>query len=229
MTLHDAAVPSIGRRDLLAAGAAALACGALPSSMAPRRAAARPPSDIRFRVLRGGSEIGTHTIAFRSAGDGWSAHTSIDLQVRVAFITAFRFVHDSEETWRDDALTSLRSQTNNNGTQYEVTGAAVVDGFRVVGPGGPLVVPSGLLTSNGLWDPRFTTQSRLISAQEGGEIGLSIRRVGEETASGAAGMDSTKFRMVTPQIGGYLWYDRSDHWVRAVLEIRGETLTYEPV
>jgi len=186
------------------------------------------PADIRFRVLRGGSAIGTHTVSFQGLANRRTVQTDIQLQVRVAFITAFRFSHQSTEEWHEGRLASIRSRTDDNGQVYEVSGSPVADGFRVVGPGGPFVVAGDLLTSNSVWNPAFVQQSLLINAQQGGELGLSARAIGSETPSGAPSDATMRYRVITPLIAGYVWYDRNGQWVRARFEIKGEVLDYVP-
>lgn len=217
--------PGFPRRRFLTAGIGglvALAGTGLPAAQP------LPMRDYRFRVLRDGSEIGTHNVSFSGSPDNLESQTTIRLAVRVAFITAFRFAHDAEERWEKGSLVFLRTKTDDNGTVYEVSGGPAAGGFRVVGPGGPLITPSGLLTSTALWHPAYVRQSLLINAQQGGEIGLSVRKVAEEPMSGAGGGGmSEKYRMITPQCSGYVWYDNAMRWLRAELNIKGERLRYE--
>src|SRR3546814_6567436 len=72
--------PFLSRRMLVAGGLALpLAVLAPP----PLRAAAIPPSGVlRFTVLRGGSPMGTHRIAFRQEGRALRVDIAIDIAVR---------------------------------------------------------------------------------------------------------------------------------------------------
>jgi Family of unknown function (DUF6134) len=153
---------------------------ALPALAAALTTTTRP-SDLRFTVMRGRSKIGIHTVEFRPRPAGLAVNTVIDLAVRVVFITVFRYQHECEDLWASGQLVSLRSRTNEDGKRYAVEAMAEPDGIRVVGPGGPLVVGSRLLTSNSLWDPLLVDQQRLIDAQHGGEIGLVVHRRGAES------------------------------------------------
>lgn len=216
----------VSRRHVLVAGLGGLVSCVMPVGAGGRAWA--QPADIRFRVLRGGSTIGNHTVSFQGPANRLTTQTDIQLQVRVAFVTAFRFSHRSTEEWRDGRLASIRSRTDDNGQVYEVSGSPVADGFRVVGPGGPFVAPGDLLTSNSVWNSAFVKQSLLINAQQGGELGLSARAIGSEAPSGAPSDVAMKYRVVTPHLAGYVWYDRNGQWVRATFEIEGEVLDYVP-
>ncbi len=219
----------IGRRRFTYAALAGLGMAVVPLV---RRAASQlgPFKDLRFRVLRDGSEIGAHSIAFQSAGDRLTVRSAIRLQVKVAFITAFRYEHDGEEIWENGRIVSLRTRTDDDGPKYEVTGAPDGTGFRVVGPGGPYVCRAGMLTSGAVWHPDYVRQSAIINVEQGGEMGLSSRKLAEEPVASAGGqVMAQKYRMVTPQCGGFVWYDSAMRWLRADVEIKGEKLKYDPV
>ncbi len=156
--------------------------------------------------------------------------TAITLRVRVAFVTAFRYQHDCDEEWEGGRLTAIRSRTDDNGKQYEVAGALSGGGFRTVGPAGPFTAPANLLTSNAVWTPDFVQQQSLINAQEGGEFGISVKRIAEEMLSGSGGaVSTTKYRVITPRCAGLVWYGPDGRWLRGVFELKGETLSYEAI
>jgi hypothetical protein len=183
--------------------------------------------DVRFRLLRGGSSIGTHAVVFRQDGARTIVTAEIAILVRVAFINAFRFRHSSEEVFEGGRLTSLRSTTNDDGLMYGVTGRAAREGFRMEGSGGPFIAPATLLTTNCFWDPAFVRQQALINSQQGGQVGLAASRFGAERMSvRGTQVETVKYRAVMPYCAGYIWYSAEGRWVHAELEMRGETIEY---
>ena len=220
--------PSPTRRRLLVGGIACISVSAigLPASM--RGVQAQPAPDLRYRVYRDGSAIGAHDIVMRGAPGSRTVETKVRLEVKVAFITAFRYLHESTETWRDGRLLSLVSRTDDNGEKREVVGASVGDGVRIIGPTGPFVASPHLMTSNGFWSAEFVRQTSLINAAEGGEVGIAAKRLGEEEIATARGpMKTEKHRFLTPQCAGQVWYDMEGLLARGIFEIKGEKLTYE--
>lgn len=182
----------------------------------------------RFKVLRRGRDIGRHTVDLQQTGDRLLVVTEIDLAVRIAFVTAFRFGHSSNEIWENGRLTGLSGNTNENGTRFRVSGQPGPAGFRVEGPAGPTVVSDDMLTSNTLWSPRFVERSTLINAQQGGEIGLSAVAEGQDSITVRGRTVATRrYNIVTPLGAGQIWYDSADHWVQARLEADGERVDYE--
>ena len=139
----------------------------------------------------------------------------------------FRYQHECQDVWVSGQLLSLRSRTIEDGKRYAVE-ATAPGGIRVVGPGGPLVVGSRLLTSNSLWNSLLVDQQRLIDAQYGGEIGLVVHRRGTESLALAAKerLVTDRFQILTPHYGGLLWYDATGRWVKGSFEIRGEWIDY---
>ena len=212
---------------VVATGLAGAVSPALPAVAAALTTAARP-SNVRFTIMRGRSKIGVHTVTFRDRPDGLAVHTVIDLAVKLVFITVFRYQHECEDVWASGQLRSLRSRTNEDGKRYTVEATAEPGGIRVVGPGGPLVVGSRLLTSNSLWHPLLVDQQRLIDAQYGGQIGLVVHRRGTESLvlPGTERVVTDRFQILTPHYGALLWYDATGRWVKGSFEIRGEWIDY---
>jgi hypothetical protein len=217
----------MGRRRAATLLLAGLAAAGLPPSM--RAAPIGPIKDYKFRVLREGSEIGSHAISFEDSGARHVVRTRIRLAVKVAFITAFRYEHDGEEVWENGQIQSLRTRTHDNGPDYAVLGNREANGFRVVGPEGPFVTAPNLLPSSAVWHPDYVRQTAIINVEQGGEMGLATRKLESEPLPGSrAPMMTQKFRLVTPHCGGFVWYDSAMRWMRAEIEIKGEKLTYEP-
>lgn len=125
-------MPAVRRRALLP-----LALPALP------RAAAAQPGEYRFRVVREGSQIGTHRVAFSPAeGNGVTARTEVDIAVRLAGITVFRLAHRFSETWAGDRLRHAASRYDRNGRATEMEARAEGDAVLVRGPEGALRFPA---------------------------------------------------------------------------------------
>jgi Family of unknown function (DUF6134) len=220
------AFPQMSRRRLLGRAATAAAMPLLgPLSSARTYAAAQ--RDLRFRALWHGASIGEHRVAFGTNGDRLVVNTHIDIAVRVLFFNVFRLKHDAQEIWQSGRLVSVTSTTDRDGTRLQVSGNAVADGFRIVGEDGPFLAAADLLTTNALWDSRIVHEQRLIDVQYGGEIGLVARPVGEdEVATPQGQVHASRYQMITPHYAGSVFYDGGGRWVKALIEVKGETIEY---
>lgn len=217
------------RRRLLVAGLAGAALAA-----APRWAFAGPPISLpseaanrRFSIFYDGYRIGAHTISNTPENGETRVSTEIDLLVKALVFTLYEFRHRSQEIWRDGRLLSLQSETKEHGKSVSVAGAAVAQGFRVVGESGPFLASADALTSNSLWTPAVLEQRTVIDAQHGGVIGVRVRKLADETLTIAGGqIRATRHRFISPYLAGSIWYDERGHWVKGEFERDGARVEY---
>jgi hypothetical protein len=196
-----------------------------PLTSARAHAATRP--DLRFRALWRGASIGEHRVAFGTDGDRLVVDTHVDIAVRVLFFNVFRLTHNAQEIWQSGRLVSVTSTTDRDGTRLQVAGNAVADGFRIVGENGPNLAAADLLTTNALWDSRIVHEQRLIDVQYGGEIGLVARSSGEEQVGTPQGrVRASRYQMITSHYAGSVFYDGDQRWVKALIEMKGQTIEY---
>jgi hypothetical protein len=218
------------RRTVLVGGlAGAINCAFPPIAHAatafvlPNAAANR-----RFSVRYKGIRIGTHTVSYSSATGETRVKTEINLEVKVAFVTAYAFSHRSEETWHAGRLMSLNSDTVEHGETLHVEGAAAPQGFRIVSKSGPFIASAATLTSNSLWTPAMLEQTTVVDAQRGGVIGVSARKLAEEPIEIAGGqVQATRYTFITPYYAGSVWYDKANMWVHGEFERDGSTVQYQ--
>lgn len=127
---------------------------ALPMLPRPRSASAQPASEYRFRVVREGSQIGTHRVSFSPAsGDGTVARTDVEIAVRLAGITVFRLTHRFAETWAGDRLRLAVSRHERNGRVTEMEARAEGNALLVRGPEGAQRLPAEAAPLT-WWNPR---------------------------------------------------------------------------
>jgi hypothetical protein len=182
----------------------------------------------RFSVLYKGFTIGSHTLAYSPATSETRVSTVINLEVKIAFLTAYAFSHRSEETWRAGRLMSLKSETVEHGEPLHVEGEATPQGFRVLGKGGPFIASAATLTSNSLWTPAMLEQTTVVDAQRGGVIGVSARKVADELIATPGGqVQATRYIVITPYYAGSVWYDKANLWVHGEFERDGSTVQYQ--
>ncbi len=187
------------------------------------------PTTLKFRVLWKGDDIGYHSTTIMPSADarGMTVTTRIAMKVKIGFITAFRYEHDSTEVWQDGLLKSLVSRTHDDGDDLAANGEATPNGFKAVGPDGPFTAPADSLTTNCMWLETMVGEKKLIDAQNGVVVGLVSKPLGEESVKVRGKNErAERHSILTPFVAGSLWYDADGNWVRSKLEIKGETLEY---
>jgi len=226
----DQAGISIRRRALLMGGFAGVIGCAFPAVARAATTIVLPTAaaDRRFSVLYKGFRIGSHTVSYSSATGETRVNTEINLEVKVAFLTAYAFSHRSEEVWRAGRLVSLNSDTVEHGEPLHVEGSATPQGFRGVSKGGPFVASAATLTSNSIWTPAMLEQTTVIDAQRGDIIGISACKIVDEPIMIAGGqVQATRYTFITPYYAGSVWYDKANLWVRGEFERDGSKVEYQ--
>lgn len=218
-----------GRRRLLRLGGLGLAW-----AMRPARAAEALPADLLFDVYRKGSLIGTSDIRFRAEAEGFTATTVMELAVKLAFITVFRFRQEARELWQGGRLVRSDVVTDDDGRVTHVEVRPTGDELTVEGPRGIYRVPAGTMTDLGFWNPAIINARAIVDGQHGELMPLRLIPPVEETVTVAGrAMRATRYGFIATQTQegtareGTVWYDRGGRWVRCELLTRGERLTLE--
>lgn len=220
---------SLARRTLLISAAAAAVTGVVPRSLlgAPPVTSPGDSPDLRFALLYGGQAVGRHIVRSTSAGEDVHITTQVDVTLKKFFLTVFSYRHRSEERWRAGRLMALSSETTDGGETFRADGTAGPAGFRVVGRDGPFIAPAAALTSNCLWNAAILEAQTVIDAQHGGVVGLSVRKLADgHVVIAGRPVAATRFKFITPDVAGTVWYDEAGRWVSGALERDGATLDY---
>lgn len=198
----------------LAAGLTAAVFLSLPVTQAPageqdQMSAVHKKSDFGFSVLREGSAIGHHSIDFTRRGDDLVVDVSIDLEVKFAFITLYRYTHRNQEVWRNGQLYSIKTKTDDDGTEHWVTGRATAGGFEVESDRGDAVLSADVIPSS-YWHPDTRKAETLLNTQTGELAQINV--AAGETKNYLAmpwGPQAARSFEVSGDVDLNLWYDES--------------------
>ena len=180
-------------------------------------AAAASTGDLRFAVFRDGSEIGYHVLSFAQDGERLTVDIDIELRVRFAFITAYRYEHHNREEWEAGALLGFRSRTNDNGTHHEVETRREGDQLLIQGTHGRLEGPASMLPTT-YWHRNFMDRDRWIDTQNGRIVESAVEPGGTETIESAGRMvEAQRFR-VRGDLDVDLWY-HDERWVKLAFDV----------
>lgn len=221
------ALPSLSRRTLLGSALAATGSLILPAGTL----AGTSTVDRTFRVLRKGEDIGRHHIAFAREGGGLQVDVEVELAVKMAFITVYRFRQSGRDLWRDGLLVQAHTLTDDDGKQSELVARAARGGLEVEGASGSRLVPLGSMTDLCFWNDEILRAPQVVDTQTGEATRLRTQRVGTGTrlVSGRE-IVATSYRVDAGDgRAGTVWYDEKEAWVGADFTTRGERLVYELV
>jgi hypothetical protein len=216
---------ALGRRDL---ARGALAFAAL-SGLGTRPAAARgiPPSNlIPFTALREDSELGQHRVRFARSGGRLTVDIDIALEVKIGFITVFRYSHRGHEEWRDGRLISMETRTDDDGEEFRVDARATSEGLRVTGSGGDYLAPAETIPGS-YWNIALLDRPEVLNSQKGELTPIDTRFLGSENISaGPRRITADHHRIIGPTLVIDVWYNDADQWVKLAADIRGSRLEY---
>jgi hypothetical protein len=155
----------------------------------PARAALPvPPGDrLGFDIIRKGSKLGQHVLTFERSGNDLVVRVTMELVVKAAFITLYRYKHSAIERWSGDQVVALDAQTDDGGTKYVVTGRRTGAGLVIEATGKPKFVAPADASPATHWNRR-QLDGPWINTQDGKIFRPKVTPVGTEaipTAKGA--------------------------------------------
>jgi hypothetical protein len=212
----------IGRRGLLTVPAALLATGAPAANGRDR--------GLGFDVMWRGSKVGRHEVRILETAEGLTVATTVDITIRLAFVTIARFSQTADDLWQDGVLVRSRAQTNEDGEVTTLAATRDGDALLVEGASGTHRYPLGTMTDLCIWNPAIAAESRIVDTRTGRLDGFEILEKAAETLA----LDG---RQVSAQRVGFrvddgrrgrLWFDTGGLWLKAELETRGQTFRYLP-
>ena len=203
--------------------------GLAASAITPVRAAAPVPADMVFDVSRKGERIGTHAMRFAASEGGLRVESRLDLTVKMAFITVYRYEQSGRDDWQDGTLVRTSIRTIDDGKDTLVV-AEMREGKLVVeGPTGSYETSLGSMTDLSFWNEAITRGPPLIDSQTGELIKIAVQPDATDTITvRGQPVSARRFTMAaTKGRSGTVWYDDAGGLLKAIVLTRGETLAYE--
>lgn len=182
--------------------------------------------EIRFDVLRDGAEAGYHTVRFAQTDGGLRVTSMFELEARILFLTAYRYVYRSDALWREGRLARLDVDIDDDGTPVSIDAVGEDDRLSFSGPEGRFEADAGLLPTNH-WNAEVLGRDRVLNTLTGRVNRVRILPAGEELVDTERGrVPATRYRY-TGDLDTEVWYDRRGRWVKMHFEARdGSTVEY---
>ncbi|MDO9205916.1 DUF6134 family protein [Methylotenera sp.] len=184
-----------------------------------------------FDVYLDKTRIGQHT--FRLS-EGNELISQAKFNVKVLFINAYKYNHNTVEHWKDGCLKSLESSTLENNISTRVKGESS-DGEFVVNDGKAKQVLPGCPMTFAYWNQKVLEQTKLLNPQNAEWLDTRIVRIGSEMLDVKGNkVEALRYKLDAslagkPKLNIDLWY-RADNqeWV-ALKSItpEGYTINYK--
>lgn len=163
---------------------------------------------LNYWVVRDGSPIGTHIVKFSAKGNDLSVDILTDVQVKVAFITVYKFKHEGHEKWQGGQMVSMQSTTDDDGTPHDLVIVRKDGKFKATDKGTVREASAELLPAS-LWHPGIVgaEQAAVINTLDGTKMAISTAYKGDEDVKGVKGQVKAKHYVVSGELERELWFD----------------------
>lgn len=194
-------------------------------------AAAQPEpavGTIKFLVMRDGDQIGTTTVRLSHEGRETVAEIKSHIQVKLAFITVYRFDQTEVERWADGQLVSLAAVTDDNGTHHKVSATTRGNKLLVDADGKASEVDRSLMPAS-LWNAALVQKTQALNLQDGTVIKVSVVDHGDEQVDVKGTPTKTRHYSINMSFPQDVWYDQNRQLVKVKMRATdGSKIEYQP-
>ena len=179
--------------------------------------------EVKFDVIRKNKVIGSHEITFAENNDVLLVETNIEVEVKVLFISAYTFAHQSTETWINGDFTKIVAHSDfEDEREYFIKGQDNNDSFLASGMDGKLELDKNILPSN-FWNIDVLKQKEIFDTQKGVVRKIDVEDLGfEKIKVNNKNIKCNKFILnasSNPKDKGLfpeytLWYDENDELMK---------------
>jgi hypothetical protein len=212
---------------LLAAAAGSAAWADTPSASSDAfDPVDRYGSEILFDVLRDGTPVGFHRVAFTRDTEGLAVNSQFELEVDFLFFTAYRYSYRSQARWQNDQLVSLEAHVDDDGTASKLQAVRGKNGLTVARAKTRYTIEQPIYPTNH-WHPGVIGETRVLNTLTGRINDVTIRPQGRQLIPTEAG-DVMAMRFVySGDLQNEVWYDDAGRWVKMrFLGRDGSTIEY---
>ncbi|MBV9828410.1 MAG: hypothetical protein JO001_22490 [Alphaproteobacteria bacterium] len=183
---------------------------------------------MRFSVMRDGEQIGTTTVQVRHDGQAMSTEVKTHVQVKIAYVTVYRYDQTETEQWNNGKLQAMSAVTDENGTVHHVSARADGNALAVDTDGKVNRVDPSLMPVS-LWNPALMRCTKAIDPQNGNVTPVSVVDKGREDVLVGGHPTPAHHYAIATSFPQDVWYD--DHHQLIQVELRGSDgskIHYQP-
>ncbi|AEO47829.1 hypothetical protein F11_06795 [Rhodospirillum rubrum F11] len=171
-----------------------------------------------YEIRANDSPIGRETVTLRRQGGETRVVVETLSDTRILFVSV-HYDHHREELWRNGALVSVTTRTNDDGTRHSLSVVDQGGGRQVTVDGKPADLPTDALPLT-LWTRAVVAGRPLYSVIDAELYSVASQAKGKETVviAGAA-IDAERFSL-KGDIDRELWYDGEGLLLRATFSRR---------
>ena len=173
---------------------------------------------LNFAVTRNGEQIGSTTVRLQRNGDQIIAETATTVQVKIAFVTVYRYEQRLTERWVGGRLAALSAVTDDNGSIHRVSATRTGERLSVNADGKISQVDPAMIPAT-LWNAALVRMTAALNTKDGSVMPVSVVDRGKErlvVQGRALTAHRYSIRTTIPQ---EVWYDEQQRLLK--VELRG--------
>jgi hypothetical protein len=196
------------------------------AALLPVHAGASSSQEWRFEVLLDDEPIGFHTFRLSDSGAMRELRGEARFSVKLLGFTIYDYTHRNHELWRDDCLQRIDASTDDNGEDFHVRGAIQGEQLVLENSTGNSIL-SGCVMTFAYWNPAILSQQRLLNAQTGEYLDVSVQQLGEKSLQlQDRAVPALHYRIRTGESDIDLWYSTNRDWLALSTATSGGELRY---
>jgi hypothetical protein len=173
-------------------------------------------SDTRtmtYDVFLDGKKIGYHRFEIDGSESDAAVRSEASFDVKVLFLTAFKYRHVTNESWTGGCLDEIEAQTNSNGKRLQLSGELTESGFVIDTGEQEAELPECVMTF-AYWNPGFLNEPRLLNPQTGEYLDVDVTELGHDVVK-IAGREvpARSVRVTARKMDITLWYSADRQWL----------------
>ena len=181
-----------------------------------------------FDVYLDDKKVGKHSFTVSEAEGIKQVQSEASFNVKILFISAYRYEHSAAERWLENCLVEFDASTNANGKRVEISGEQTSAGFLVERGESPTELPECVMTF-AYWNAEFLEQPRLLNPQTGEYVDVHVEEVGHELLQvRGQPVAATRFSLTAHEVDLTLWYSSDNEWLALESVAKGgQIIRYE--
>lgn len=167
-----------------------------------------------FAVMRNDTQIGSHTISIDRNGANTTIQSVTHVEVKLGFLTVYRFEQQETEHWSDGKFLAMQSTTDDNGTLHKAV-ATTANGAILVksGDGHSCQMAAGTLPLSP-WNFAVLAQRHALDPRDGNLVNVSVSDRGEDTLLLHGHAERAHHYVISSGYSQEVWYDDSGRLVQ---------------
>ena len=135
---------------------------------------------VVFDVIRKNKVIGSIETNFKKNEENLIITTKVDIEVKILFVTAYKFKQISKEIWKNDEFIKIESHADfEDEREYFVSGEDIDDNFIAKGMDGELILNKDILPLN-YWNKDILKEKEIFDTQKGIVRQITVKQLDNE-------------------------------------------------